>query len=175
MPEVKLWNASVNTKWEVTFSELLHPLSSYWSQMHCAMENPTSGCFFSSQIQMYISNAGCQREKIGLKGKKRKRSQCITAAVSYSHRTVISNEKDQGLTCVCNAEAWGLNFILKEKKSCFGNKNEDFLVLGNREDKAAQVSNPPKSTPQSSSPPPCQAHISVHSKLGMEETSWQAA
>lgn len=116
MPEVKLWNASVNTKWEVTFSELLHPLSSYWSQMHCAMENPTSGCFFSSQIQMYISNAGCQREKNGLKGKKRKRSQCVTAAVSYSHRTVISNEKDQGLTCVCNAQAWGLDFILKEKK-----------------------------------------------------------
>lgn len=89
--------------------------------------------------------------------------QCVIAAVSYSHRTVISSEKDQVLTCVCNTWAWGLDFILKEKKekSRFGNKNEGFLALRNREDKAAQASNPPKSTPQSSSLPPCQAHTHI--------------
>lgn len=58
------------------------------------------------------------------------RLQCITAAVSYSHCTVISNEKDQGVTSVCNARAWGLDFILKEKKIMLWQQKWRFPCFG---------------------------------------------
>lgn len=92
-----------------------------------------------------------REKKIGLKGTKNEKRDCNVLQLQYhSLPAQLLQMKKISFELVFTKLGFEVLILYhrKKKKSPFGNRTADFLLFKNREDKAAQVSNPPKSTPK---------------------------
>lgn len=95
---------------------------------------------------------GAREKKLALKERRKKRLHGTAVSLlqlSLSNCKVISKEKDLLPTCVFKTRVQGLDFISQEEIHHLATELQISFFIKNRGDKAAQVSNSPKSIPES--------------------------